>query len=453
MKPRLIHNCAIYYLDNHLTRANVTESLNAIANSLSTLRGLNIKAIFFSFANVKEFESVVIDMLAKTIKRLEEKVDIVGGFCDYTNEQYNSFKSFTKVNINLFKTLDIALLLLNIKTTNTKIAIYDENELNLQLLTSELTSRGYDVIVTKENELDKYSNAGYIAIHNTTFNIIENFISVELIDNIVLYKLSKTIDNKFTSYFNLQKHAQRIKDGFKIFAFDASEVISINVKALELFETLALSSISLNVKIAFVNMDYSKVGSIAIDRLRKCGVLFFSSLEELKKDKDINAIAKSTKHSSGLNKSLVSTLPVFVEATAETFLSLLNSEITKKSHKISKFNINSGDFIASSINFDGDIDGSFILVFERKLSKEISETILGESPNSDEELEDVLREFANIIAGRAKAILATKETFIKISLPKAYLGVKDLTTQISSKDGVFIEFGLKGNVVYAFLTR
>ena len=64
-----------------------------------------------------------------------------------------------------------------------------------------------------------------------------------------------------------------------------------------------------------------------------------------------------------------------------------------------------------------------------------------------------MKEFANIIGGRAKALLEEKDKHVNISLPKSYSSLKEIKSSVESKQGVKVTFSLGEYPLYFFLTR
>ncbi len=154
-----------------------------------------------------------------------------------------------------------------------------------------------------------------------------------------------------------------------------------------------------------------------------------------------------------LTKNLIQELSIFVNSTIETFESMINIKATKVDSKILIFDIEDNSLMASYINFDGKIDGIIVLLFPKEFAKKAYEALFFEESEDENELKDAMKEFANIIGGRAKALLEEKNIHVNISLPKSYSSLAEIKPSIDKKQGVKVTFTLDNLPLYFFLTR
>ena len=154
-----------------------------------------------------------------------------------------------------------------------------------------------------------------------------------------------------------------------------------------------------------------------------------------------------------LTKSLVQQLPIFINSTIETFESMIDIKAKKESSKMCVFDITDDSLMASYINFDGKLDGIILLLFPKAFAQKAYDSMFFEETDDDEELKDAMKEFANIIGGRAKALLEEKDLHVNISLPKSYSSLKEIKSSVDKKQGVKVTFSLGGYPLYFFLTR
>ena len=110
-------------------------------------------------------------------------------------------------------------------------------------------------------------------------------------------------------------------------------------------------------------------------------------------------------------------------------------------------------FMGAMINFEGDVSGVVALCFSKMIVKEASMMLLGEESQSDEELLDVISEFTNIIAGRAKAVLSEHNLSIGISLPKACRSEDEIVAMLVGKQGVQVNLLLNNKPLILFLAH
>jgi CheY-specific phosphatase CheX len=94
-----------------------------------------------------------------------------------------------------------------------------------------------------------------------------------------------------------------------------------------------------------------------------------------------------------------------------------------------------------------------ILVFTKELAKKISYILIGEEFESDEELSDMLGEFANIIVGSVKRELKKHEVNINLTLPKLFNDIENLKKLVYKRKGVEVKFYFKNEEFYFYLIR
>jgi|GEM_PF-3000027 len=155
-----------------------------------------------------------------------------------------------------------------------------------------------------------------------------------------------------------------------------------------------------------------------------------------------------------INKELVRELPIFIDSTIDTFESMIGLKTEKKESRITTFDLTDETLLASYINFEGRLDGIILIVFPLSFAKRAYEALFFEDTEDEEELKDALKEFANIIAGRAKALLEEKSIHVNISLPQSYMSIKEVLPNIKGKYGAQVKFETDdGDNLYVFLTR
>ncbi|MGP1580047.1 MAG: chemotaxis protein CheX [Wolinella sp.] len=463
MKPTITQDVAVYYSEPLLDireAKNICETL--IANT-ATFKSIKIQAIFFSLEKTKEMDEQAILVVAKTLLALKKRLEVLIAFCGYNDAQFTELKTILPdKSVPLFKHVEMAMLFWGIKIPRTTqpIVLFDRDDMVQAFVSQELSSKGF-VVHAALNEQDfqsKRSELGdnAIYIYDIYFDVVGSFIPTTVTKGIVIYKLYDTLDEKVSTHFNSTSHAQRINEGYKVFAFDASEVRNMNIKAIDFFVSIALNGMKHEVFIAIFGMHKDLIALDISQKMSRSGIKFFDSEEALIYDSYVAWLVRTTesKRQIGLTKKLISKLPIFIDASLETLTSLTGGEAQKQSHKITQATIKeSRDLLGAVITFEGDISGTLALAFHRSIAQEAGEMMLGEHNLSTKELLDVISEFANIIAGRSKALLSEDGTTISISLPRTCGNFGELMEILGNRQGVQIDLLLNGKSLYLFLTH
>lgn len=464
MRPIIKHDVAIYAPDAHLNAKAAKEICQVLISNSATIRSLALKAVYFSFEHIEAFDEGATILIAKALLAMQNKVSVAVAFVNYSDDQFPKLKAlFPNKSLPLFRTENMANLLLGLKAPplNQTIIYYDKDNMVQTLISHELSSKGYQVIcINDSNEfiqkrrqfLDKA-----IYIYDIYFDITSNFIPVTIANGIVTYTLYKKVDKNIALFFNIQAHNARLREGYKVFIFDASDTKEFNLSVLDFIMSLALNSISFEACIAICGLK----AALSIDKQELCArsnVLFFPSIEECKKNPKILELAKShqvaEQKRKGLTKHLVAQLPVFINAAIETLSSLTGGNAKRTDYKVTHYNKTSeANIMGAMIEFEGDVSGLVALCFSKSIVKEASMMLLGEESQSDEELLDVISEFTNIIAGRSKAVLSEHNLSIGISLPKAYKSEDEIAATLSGKQGVQVNLLLNDKPLVLFLAH
>ncbi|MCI5969261.1 chemotaxis protein CheX [Helicobacter sp.] len=464
MRPIIKHDIAIYAPDVRLDTKAAKEICQVLISNSATIRSLSLKAVYFSFENVKEFDEGATILIAKALLAMQNKVSVAVAFVDYNDEQFPKLKAlFPNKSLPLFRTESMANLLLGLKAPplNQTIVYYDKDNMVQTLISQELSAKGYEVVcISTSNEfiakrrqlLDKA-----IYLYDIYFDITNNFIPITIANGIVTYTLYKKVDKNIALFFNIQAHNSRLREGYKVFIFDASETKEFNPAVLDFIMSLALNNTRFESCIAIcglkIHLDNDKQNLCA-----RSHILFFNSIEECKKNPKIQELAKShqitDQKRKGLTKQLVAQLPVFINAAIETLSSLTGGSAKRTDYKVTQYNKTSqADIMGAMIRFEGDMNGLVALCFSKSIVKEASTMLLGEESQSDEELLDVICEFTNIIAGRSKAVLSEHNLSIGISLPEAYKSENEIATTLSGKQGVQINLLFNDKPLVLFLAH
>lgn len=464
MRPTIQQDTAIYAPEVSLDMKSAKEICQIFLSNSTTIRSLALKAVYFSFENIPSFDEGAVILIAKALLAMQNKVGVAVAFINYSDIQFPKLKAlFPNKSLPLFRNGDMANLLLGLKMPpiHKIILYYDKDSMTQTLISQELSAKGYTVICTSSNEefvtkhrqlLDK---AFYL--YDIYFDVTSNFIPVTITQGIVTYTLYKKVDKNLSLLFNIQAHNARLREGYKVFIFDASETREFNLSVLDFIMSLALNNVRFESYIAICGLRLS----IDEDKQHLCArshILFFPSIEECKKNPKIQELAKSHKiteqRRKGLTKQLVAQLPVFINAAIETLSSLTGKEAKRTDYKVTQYNkTTQADIMGATISFEGDVNGLVALCFSKSIVKEAALMLFGEESQSDAELLDVICEFTNIIAGRSKAVLSEHNISIGISLPTAYPSEEELAHTLEGKQGVQINLILNSKPLVLFLAH
>lgn len=464
MRPVIKHDIAIYAPDVRLEMKEAKEICGVLISNSATIRSLALKAVYFSFEHIEQFDEGATILVAKALLAMQNQVSIAVAFVGYNDTQFTKLKSlFPNKSLPLFRTENMANLLLGLKIPplNQNIIYYDADGMMQTLISRELTAKGYDVICVNSGEEFVQKRRQYldkaVYLYDIYFDVTSNFIPVTINNGIVTYTLYKKADKNISLFFNIQAHNARLRDGYKVFIFDASETTDFNLVVIDFIMSLALNNVKFEACIAIcglkIPLDHSKQELCA-----RSNILFFDDMNKCINDPKIKEFAnahRATKaKTQGLTKHLVAQLPVFVNAAIETLSSLTGGEAKRTDYKVTKYvKNNQADIMAAMITFEGDVNGIVALCFSKAIVKEASMMLLGEESQSDEELLDVISEFTNIIAGRSKALLAENDILIGISLPKAFKNEEEVEKVLEGKQGVQINLLLNDKSLVLFLTH
>ena len=162
---------------------------------------------------------------------------------------------------------------------------------------------------------------------------------------------------------------------------------------------------------------------------------------------------KKTLH---LNKKLILNLPVFMDTAVDTLTSFTSLEAKKQSHSVKEFDTGlKGDFIIATMQFKGDFDGIFILIFPNDIALLTIKSLLGEDvdENDFDTLKDGVGEFCNIIMGSIKTALSKKDISLTFTLPKTYISLASAKANLEEDTGIWVDMLLSKMPFYMFIGK
>lgn len=169
-----------------------------------------------------------------------------------------------------------------------------------------------------------------------------------------------------------------------------------------------------------------------------------------------NLTQKKPTKNLALSKKLVANLPLFMDTAVETLVTFTGLEAKKSAHTIKKFDISvHDDIICTVMRFDGDLEGSFVLLFPKEIAIIAIESLLGEIVESDDmaTITDGVGEFCNTITGNAKTALSRKDINVVFHLPKTFTSLQSTLDDIGDNSGIWIDMQLNGKPFFMFITK
>jgi CheY-specific phosphatase CheX len=233
----------------------------------------------------------------------------------------------------------------------------------------------------------------------------------------------------------------------------------MNIHALNFFSKLATAGAEYNATICFVGISFDKTPKEFKETLEDSGIMFFEQMDDILQNKKLleelgASSAANIKEKRAINKTTITKLPNFIEATVGTIEMMTNSKAIKEAVVINKITIDQKEGkIASSIGFYGDMDGMVILVFPTGIAKKACELLIGEETDDSELILDTLAELVNIVGGKVKTLLGDIHISVDITLPRTYQNIDSLLEIVQDKKGVQVDLAFNDDKFLFFLTR
>lgn len=460
MKPRVIDEIAVYVPDYDLDKDHGANLATIIKGLSTVVKSLKIRAVLISLSQVGEFDMEGIQALSKVLRLLQDRLDVIAGFCDYKSSDFDKLKEFVRDNsISIFKNFDVAYLFLHTKKKKEidSVILYDEDAFFKEVVANELKQKGYKVQSLSSAEelkqMKKKKPPNTLFIMDTYIDLVSSFIPIKVKEGMVIYELYEHLTQKINTHFNTNAHVSKAKEGYKVFIFECSNVKRMDAAAVEFFISLSLQSIKYGAKICFVALSPKIISTHVKAKMEKASILFLESTRDIYTNPSLTPLLKKTKKSGGLTKKLIANLPLLIDASVETFETLTGAKAKKDSHKLSNLQVDKGgSMMVSTIAFQGEVGGKLCLLFPKELAKEAAMMMLGGEEFEDDEILDALSEFANIIGGKAKTLLAQKDLHITIDLPKNYATHDQFLASLKDSRGVQVDMRLGEKPMILFLT-
>jgi CheY-specific phosphatase CheX/anti-anti-sigma regulatory factor len=426
----------------------------------------NADMILVSLKKVIFFNRNGLDSFVKMFKKIRANNHATVGFCDYDTKKYNAIIKFyeNELSFSLFKTQEIATLFsASYKNKNSNVLLFSEDKSQRDAMAIELHDNGHNPIVAQSEEefLQKAEaeNAYDEIVDDTYLGQMGQKVATRVTGNAIIYTVSSFLDAEIGNTFNIAYHNNSLNVGFRLFIFDAYKVVSMNVHALNFFSKLASSAAEYNATICFVGLTFEKTPIAFKETLEDSGIMFFSQMDDILKDKELleelgASSAASVKTKRAINKVTVTELPNFIDATVATIEMMTNAKAVKQDVQIHNIKINNREnTIASSIGYYGDMDGMIVLVFPLNIAKKACELLIGEQTDDKDLILDTLAELVNIVGGKVKTLLGDEGINVDITLPRTYPSIESLLEIADNKKGVQVDLLFNDDKFLFFLTR
>ena len=333
-----------------------------------------------------------------------------------------------------------------------------ENDENRNLIIYHLVKKGYiPISVKNEDEIKTKENA--VIIKNSIISKFSDRVSAVEKDDMVYYYFDGFLDTSLAQKFDIEYFRRSLSIGFKVFVFNMSNVKGLNIHAVNFLTKLGVECAEYGAFIAIVGLNAKNVQKKLLNDLEIVGFMFFADESELLNSKEVQEAKQNTdityKKQKKITKELVNLLPYFVNSTIDTIEMMTGIEAVKENTQLTQMTLDlkSDDFLASSLGFYGDVDGMVVLIFSEKLTKKISEILLGEAIEDKNELNDIISEFANIIVGNTKTEFAKHNIEIHMTLPKVFDDIEKLKRLVSQKKAIEVKFSFDKEKFFFYLTR
>lgn len=465
MKPTVSNGIAVFSIQGFIDGTNAPFFITL--DDIRYTQKLNVNLVLISLAKVVYFNVNGLEILSEALKKFRKTMQVDVGFCDYDKKKYEAILQLNKNHLeySLFHTLSIASLFASTCNENGKtLLIWNDDTSQRNTLAIDLFERGHNPVVAqnKEEFLKRRNDSKTFdqIIEYTNMGFYDNKIAAKVAGNAIIYTVKGFLDAELSNLFDINYHKNSLNVDFKLFVFDATKVVSMNIHALNFFTRLATAAAEYDATIAIVGLDFGKVPQAYRHTLEDAGMLFFDLLGDLLKNKELlkeltgTAGTQATKKRA-ITKVLVNNLPSFIEATVSSFEMMTNSKAVKKSAAINPLEVDENqNLFCASIGFFGDIDGIIMLIFPKIVAQKACALLLGEENPSEDETLDTIAEFVNIIGGRVKAILSEKEGLdVSITLPRTYNDIQTLLELSGPRKGAQVNFALGTHTFTFFLTR
>lgn len=447
----------VYYRPQGFLDAN-NASLIITPNDIKSFESRKIKYVSIDFEKVVSANINAIRFLNDIFETLYKK-DIECCFFNANKSVYNLALKIENRFFNLYESEEVEKLFTSDDIIDKDIYLCCiNNDENKNLIIYHLVKKGYmPISVNSEEDIKNKDDA--IVIKDSIISKFSNRVSAIVKNNIVYFYFDGFLDTSIAQKFDIDYFRRSLSIGFRVFVFNMNNVKGLNIHAVSFLSKLGVESAEYGALMAIVGLNAKNVQPKMLTDLEVVGFLFFADEEELMKSEALEEAKKNMdviyKKQKKITKELVNLLPYFVNSTIDTVELMTGIEAKKEKPELTKMelDLSSSSYVASSLGFYGDIDGMVVLIFSEKLTKRISQILLGEEAKTKEELHDIVAEFANIIVGNTKTEFAKHDVEINMTLPKVFDDLEGLKSLVADKKAIEVKFYFDNEEFYFYLTR
>lgn len=462
MNPIIKKKIAIFHPQGFLDGGNAKSVIDANDIKLVTSSKIRCEIVLVSLKKIIFFNRRGLSAVLENLQLIGNKLGAMIGFCDYDDKKYKMIMDMYEghVPFTLFDTEKIgALFSGSIQADNAKILVYNDSIEQKNKLMMELYELGFKPKSAKTLQEYEQNKSEYdYALRRSFLGSSDKAIRVHIKDNVIVYKLKGFLDSSLVDDFDMVHHENALKIGFNYFLFDAKDVSSTNVHAVNFLSKLSTAGAEFGATIAVSGLTERNITSALKDDLEDAGVLVYKEIDDFFNDDSLfgndGGGALSEKKPRHITKKLVEILSMIVENAVATIESMTHGKLQKNSIKLQELDVNSDDeFVAVAIAFYGQIEGMMIFSFHEDLAKKAC-SVLIDDKSGKQDLLDALGELINIIGEKLIQHLKRKNyTHVEMTMPRTYKNVKDLMTHKKGTKGAQIDFEMDSKPLSIFITK
>lgn len=391
------------------------------------------------------------------------KSGILVGFSDYSAVQYDLLMRYLgeDTRMSLCEKVELLFLYLNPPAARVKILIWHEDVSQRGLLFASYYERGCDVLLAKSlSDFIKHAPGYQYATCYTRIGGTGRRIASYISGSSIVYSLSAFIDGSIREGFDKVYYDNLLAIGFRLFYFEVSGVVGFNVHAVRFLARLAVAAAEYGALFAFLGLQEGVLRTHMRRDLEDADYMFYPTIEAAANDPIVAEVGQESgaairRRAKGLSKESVAQLPLFVQATIETLEMMTGIHAKKEGVALTQidFRAYSGEFMAASIGFYGQLEEMMALLFPVALAKQACQLFLQDESVQNDDIADTLGELINIIIGKSKVALAACKVAITVTIPRTFRSLKELAPMLAGKKGAKIDFSFDDRPFHFILTR
>lgn len=462
MKPIIKKKLAIFtpqgFLDGGNARSVIEpQDITAVGNTKCEIVLVSLKRIIF-------FNRRGLTTVLEALEKISNQNGAMIGFCDYDLKKYKMIIDMyeAQVPFSLFDTEQIAALFSgNMSVKNPEdctILVFNENQDQTNQIVMELYERGYKPTIAKNKE--EYINqksTHEFSLRHTYLGSSQRAIQIHIKDNIIIYTLKDFLDSSLIEHFDMQHHDNALKIGFHYFIFEAKEVVSTNIHAVNFIAKLSTAGAEYGAAIAVSGLNESNITEALKQDLEDAGVLLYNELGDFFKDEEIfgedGGGALSGQKPRHITKKLVEVLPIVMQTATKTIEAMTHGTLNRQGVQVKPLELqDTNNMVAVAIAFYGQVEGMMVIAFHETIAKSACSVLLDED-SSQEALLEATGELINIIGGKLIQELKRKKLKVDTTMPRTYKNVQELLSHKKATKGAQVDFEMDNKPVILFLTK